>query len=1717
MMARLQDRIDAAAAELDSAGDAAERIEPELADATRRLEQMRAAIAAETDPAIIALLTRQLIDSGLEQRVRGLRQQLDAARARAAAAQERRAAAEAELARWRAVDELAGDLPPADLPVALLPVHVETRFVGPADGGELLVRVYPDDAHVDTHEPELTRDEQQWGRRYWEGIWRAGDDRDRRADLWASLTARYGPPRAAWIVRALQPGNLADRPATPQPVDAPLTPPPSFPDVESRDATWTRAAETRLLPDRWVVVGYRDDAPVNITSGRPIPERLATGPDPAAPDPVAPDPDGGPGPDPDEVLVVDPGIRWLVDFDEAERIGMAVRLDLTAEDRARGFDRLIVFGMRTSVDATTGAGRLVDLLAAHRYSDGMAWLDRGTPTNVSVADADPLRVDGGAAGVFGSEPTGAGEPDENRRALAHALGVDPDALTPAANPGAGTPEDTRHLLCALWAVTGDTYLRQMLAPLVPAEQIERVRAHVEQHLHAGGPLPPLRLGDQPYGILPVTVADWLTAADQGEALALAFLGALRRRWEAEIDDVPHLANGMHALTDVLEVPAVSTAYGARLAFDRVVFEAPGLPLRTAAPEAFRLREAVLRPLFEEQGFDEVPRLVEVATMGPTSAADVLVAPAAGSAPLTEDYVTWLVGASFADLLDGTAAPLPTGDGARPPLLFALLRHSLLLEYGSAAHRILLSEGLVPDEPHREPALVDLDPRAADPTATWTRYLDRIVPALGSEPLAETIHRLGADDHPAAARLDDVRASLEHLARLPAARLDLLLREVLDVYAYRLDAWLTSLATSRLSARRGAGARGVVVGGFGWVEDLRPAPAPTPVEPSPEGEDDVVAGDTSGFVHAPSLGQATTAAVLRSGHLSHADASDDARPLAIDLSSRRVRMARQLLDGIGAGQPLAALLGYRFERGLHDRGLDTYIVPFRRLAPFGALAEAAARLHDVQQDVDVATADLAAANRAVSDAADRRRQLQRDQTRVAGQLASARRRVASLDAQIAALSAEVERLMNVWRKTGSRPPMPERLQEAIADLQGLRTQRQNAVAQVTAVERRARDIGRAIVAAEKAEREARQAATRIGVRLADARESLTEAEADHARELEAHRRRHLFPSSADVGAMEAIAATSVVDGLALLGRWRNADLPFGERDLPTEGTSDHAAVVEELRALEDAVDALDDAIAAEAVHQVVQGNSERAGATLDGVINGDVAPPDLTVAHTPRRGTALTHSVLVLLDDQQPSPWPGPDTNPRAAAEPRLNAWIGRLLGDPTRIRCGAEYVDAAGTPLSRRDVRLAELELSPLDVLHDAGGADPAAPALLERRLRHHLLTTAPDGTPDDADLVLDLERGDDWPATDLSIAEVATLATALTELVGHSRATDGRDVAPAGQEAPHAIDAPELAGRTDAAVAALRAAHDDLAALDPDAGELSALRDALLRLTRFGVDAVPDTAVGATDDVRAQLVSQVDAVIGQTTRRLADIEALGPAPDDALARIAHDDQRLHLVFGPAFTALPHFTPANAQDISQAFAASSSLVDDQLHIATWLHRVARVREHVERFELVRTYAEALRGPGELDLIVGQLPHDPQARWVGLPVPPPPGGATSLVAHLAPAAGEGAMAGLVVDEWVEVVPTAEQTTAIAFDLDQPGARPPQMVALAIHPDEAAQWDSETLAATVVETLHLAKLRAVGARPLATEGTTSLLLPAVFAAVNLAGDTVSTRFAPDGPEG
>ena len=205
-----------------------------------------------------------------------------------------------------------------------------------------------------------------------------------------------------------------------------------------------------------------------------------------------------------------------------------------------------------------------------------------------------------------------------------------------------------------------------------------------------------------------------------------------------------------------------------------------------------------------------------------------------------------------------------------------------------------------------------------------------------------------------ARLAEVQEAITALAPLPTARLERLFTEHLDLCSYRLDAWITAIYAQRLSLVVTAQQqRAFHLGALAGSKICGRPPIGWPCPPirfrkcfATRQAARIFRDFTNGgYLHAPSLAQAASAAVLRNGNISHAG-SAPSRTFAVNLSSARMRAATALADGVRAGQSMAALLGYQFERGLHEGHpgleLDRFIGPFRDRFPLvsGRLSEIA---------------------------------------------------------------------------------------------------------------------------------------------------------------------------------------------------------------------------------------------------------------------------------------------------------------------------------------------------------------------------------------------------------------------------------------------------------------------------------------------------------------------------------------------------------------------------------------------------------------------------------------------------------------------------------------------------------------------------------------------------------------------------------------------------------
>lgn len=904
---------------------------------TARLDALAKDIAAEQAQRRREEAAGQAEDSAASARLAALRRERATLKRELAAARER---LHASLPGWLA-PTLSLD---ADAPLVLLPLRLETRFT--SDGSALRVRIYHDVVHVESLDEGVDEDERQAGLAYWQAVWAAADGQA----AWLALVEAVGARRAAWVREALQPLNLAARPHAA----------PEFPEPPTRERG---AACARTLPDRFFVRVEQDGAPPATERGEPIPDVLPVGP-PQRDDAVALQPAD------DGLPAIDASLHWLVDYEAARMHGMAVTVPLPRPGRP--VRRVLVYGVRSGLDSARSAERLERLIRSHRFTDGAAFVPQGTPTNNTDTARTAWSAQPSAAPpAVEAAPTGAGS---NAAVAARALGIAEAALSPL--DGAGDAEQARAAAfhTALWTTTwGDAI--EHLTPAGRAngdrrlsnDALDAVRDHWVAHVRGRGPLPLLRLGRQPYGLLPVVATDasWRPrGAGFVENRLVPFIDRqVRWMWNDGAQEAVSIMNRPldEALPRILGTDAVLR----------------GLRVRTALspdPVFKGIMSLLLPDLGNADAQQQVARSVLVLSGVAEDALDSHDLLGGKTRSLALPLVHESDPAFVAHLLDPAAAPM-----APQSVLQVLLDHAAAVERHEREQRAptamhgLLREAVAGNDAGVDPQLAGraldlaLGPgRAAEPqvaeaaghvAATVGRLekaslADRFpIPALAP---ASTVERLAGPEPQLAqmqgrpgmqlvgeifhgacwsARFTDALRTIAGTLSMEERRL--LLSETLDCCSHRLDAWLTAAASLRLDDLRAAGARGLYLGAYGWLEDIVPATVQGAGEV--DGRDvlrDVAGG---GFIHAPSLAQAATAAVLRSGRLTHRAGDPNATTLDIDLSSGRTRDALALLDGMRQGQSLGALLGYRLERRLHERSgqgleLDRFIYVLRTLAP-----------------------------------------------------------------------------------------------------------------------------------------------------------------------------------------------------------------------------------------------------------------------------------------------------------------------------------------------------------------------------------------------------------------------------------------------------------------------------------------------------------------------------------------------------------------------------------------------------------------------------------------------------------------------------------------------------------------------------------------------------------------------------------------------------------------
>jgi hypothetical protein len=1486
-------------------------------------------------------------------------------------------------------------------------------------------------------------------------------------------------------------------------IDAVRTQIKGFPEHNlTKTDTWTRAPRTNVLPDRFVLLLYdTENAVPRQISGAVIPDTVFLGPDPLdAKASFTPK---------DNALTLAGPFDWISDFDKAVAQGLGFRVPLTAQEALNGFARVYVLGVMLSADAGSSATLLEELIDNHQFGpEGLSIVPQGTPTNnterngTGYSDTDPYdeleffsQTDPPAFNPTDPDPR---KSQTDGRLLADALGISYSPLQTVLRADRTDVLEAAAMNTALFPTTLGYWLHTWMSPLVDDQKARQTRTFFNHFVSGRGPLPSLRVGNQPYGVLLTSdLSRWKYPQPERGVIPLHIfdeettflenlynlLRKLERTWNDIAAGLPFVgkqrSDSSETLMTVLGLQPTSVEF-----FQRIGFSYEYLRGLTSFQHTKRY-DAELQSLIQDMpgtarnylhflGLDEdlstLHELVGLHVLWQhyTTQLDannlVENVPLSETKPLVHNYIDWLARADSTDKImqETFGGPVPTA------LLYAMLRNALLLQLHRGSYEWLVGRSEF-DPSLQQAVLPTTLPgiRASTPSLSKYELMTTKVSAVApthpfpASTVADWIWRGPTEPNVEATFVKEQKAALSLLSSASTASLERCFVEHLDCCNYRLDGWQTGLIAQRLQAQRavsGAGDNrrtGIYLGAFGWVENLAPTSKvlisrdslPTILRPNDAHpileEDDVLAtqdvgSQRGGFMHAPSLSHASAAAVLRSAYLSHANPAE-AEIFSVNLSSERVRRAEFVLEGMRNGQPIEALLGYQFERGLHDRTsesaargdapileLNEFVFPYRQAFPFksreivqagtGAPSETVPA-YNVVNGLQLSEASLTHANG----------------YGLGGVLTPPELPNAN---QGNAILAESDRLRDTL--------------DAVKDL----------------------------LMAENAYQLVRGNFDRV------AAVSLAQKEAHIPPELEVIN----TPRGSDFTFTNRVT------------------LHFDDLDPTLPENNPWAPTLLTPRAIAE------------------PGMNRWLGLVLGSA--PDRVSCKVFWVEKAEPGAAQHDPHLVTLADLKIEPidfvWMTSQSPEKTGGATELETRIAYVYRHDYKIGNDKIVQIEFDPPVASGDKTFAQLFplvrqlhalLAGSRALH-AGDFLPAASAKVKP-------------LPADKDNPNGYDLGDLRTRVESSVNILAALADTLD---GVTAPTVGLLFV---KDPVNAADDDAFSGR-------LGAAFDRLESAKLTFGDTKEVRVTFLvsdaevlhqnlrAIADFGIaDAFPPEADLSVDYAKTALLDRAHRVARRLRRdNLKDgvLDRVTDAINQTTADKTTDQQVTMLLgaakalFGDSFSCLPKFVCFNEIDLAAANSDRAQLLGYALSknpgmtgeeiVAEWLQGLARVRPQLHRWEIVQTLSEALN-----DVQIGvrpvQVPYRAKDSWLAVEFPDKdpvitdqPFGISrdtlSIAAHGTSAFQPGTrQCGVLLDDWTEEIPTAQEITGVAFRFNQPNATPPQTLLLVVTPEETGSWNWDDLVGALTDTLARAKRRAVEPEQLEQRGSVwNALAPALI---------------------
>lgn len=857
------------------------------------------------------------------------------------------------------------------IPIMMIPVRVETQFVLTPAKNELWIRIFPDSLFQNHHTPGLSADEYDDGKRYWQSIWNTRSELNdevqntRQQDAWKYLSSKYNENRSAWISKLTRPIGWTKEWKQLSTLQFP-----PFSDTVPALSGNKRS----LLPSHFVVEGYdAQDRLLFQNKGAAIPPDLVLAPDVNSEEIQLTR-------DAQHRIKANEEIKWMFDFDEALAKGMAIKIPVNVPSSGELIiSKLIVIGIKLHYTALKNRELIEDWIENHNYSQGFSIIPQGTATNNKYAPEDDIKPDTLRMRESIEDkkyftPATIRADKKDGQYLTEALGIQYSKSNLLPN---GENTDVREAMAfntAMYPGTLGLYFDEIVHPLLNEHEKELTKKFFIDNVSGRSTIPAVRIGSQPYGVLITsTLQTWKNSiSETGPDLAYwdILVKQLKKGYDAWVKLLPSVSfvgkeggdAHQHFLQAIGLLPS-SAAYHSRkgitdlyawnyLQFKNKMNEVTWARMKAAIQTRLQNIGIPIQhdPLIEKIVFLQAVNEIN----GPLIDEDPDL-PFSETDPIqnyngTQNYIHWLMTSDF-ETIKNQKFTGKENQTIPPPkaVLYNLLRRAYLEASADQIQNVLIKNRFL-DIKTRKTSFKNIDkPTSLGKDDFFTldasklRLTDKKISIWDyiKESSLESLKQSIRDVH-TLSPVPQVLNALRQIADLPTAKLERLLAEHIDCCTYRLDAWITGLFSSRLHHMRIANDKyldkGIHIGAYGYIENLKPDRSKKIVEAhalpdSLKNQTNIIEyQNNAGFIQAPSLTHAATAAILRNAYLNHGRDNDR---WAINLSSDRIRMAMNLIDGVRHGQDLAALLGYQFERGLHDRNLNLhkYIYVLRDKFPY----------------------------------------------------------------------------------------------------------------------------------------------------------------------------------------------------------------------------------------------------------------------------------------------------------------------------------------------------------------------------------------------------------------------------------------------------------------------------------------------------------------------------------------------------------------------------------------------------------------------------------------------------------------------------------------------------------------------------------------------------------------------------------------------------------------